>query len=178
MGGDCLNSGSDNCGADINNSIINKQSPVKGAATKAYRAYTSELQVAARRKSVPVHRGSQVPKVITIFNSNDLRFDVASDLSFLIRYSPLNGRTKRYIYKRITDSNRIQSIERQGYRWLVQDVDQCIEYIVLRQCRYEYGHYHYTGVEKIVLKTRATIKNWATVRVEANLRDWIYFEKG
>jgi len=94
----------------------------------------------------------------------------------LIRYSPLNGRTNQYNFKRVINPDRIREMERRGFRWIAQEVDFSHEYFVLRQADIE--NYRYTGVVKIVKMTKATVKQWATTRIEANSEDWIYYEKG
>lgn len=177
MDGDCLNSGSNNnCGADTNNSTVNKQSPASGTAAKAYQVYTQGVQNPIGQPVAPVYQISQKPKFITIYNQRDLKFDLSDDLSILIRYSPLNGRTNQYTYKRVVSPARICEFERHGYRWIAQKIDFSHEYFVLRQVDIEYNRY--TGVVKIVKMTNAIVKQWATTRIEANPGDWIYYEKG
>lgn len=115
-------------------------------------------------------------KFITIYNQSDLKIEVSEDLTALIRYSPLNGRTRRYDYRRVINTSRIRELEGRGYKWIVQNVDLSKEYFVLRQVDIEYSRY--TGVIKIVKMTNATVKQWATTRIEASPGDWIYYEKG
>ena len=165
MGGDCLNSGSNSCSADFSNSTVNKQSPASGAAAKTYKMYVQGNKTSARQQ-----------KFITIYNQSDLKIEVSEDLTALIRYSPLNGRTRRYDYRRVINTSRIRELEGRGYKWIVQNVDLSKEYFVLRQVDIEYSRY--TGVIKIVKMTNATVKQWATTRIEASPGDWIYYEKG
>lgn len=115
-------------------------------------------------------------KFITIYNQSDLKIEVSEDLSALTRYSPLNGRTRRYDYRRVINTARIRQLEGRGYKWIVQNVDLSKEYFVLRQVDIEYSRY--TGAIKIVKMTNAIVKQWATTRIEASPGDWIYYEKG
>lgn len=125
----------------------------------------------------PVNLIIQKPKFITIYNQRDLRFDVSDDLSILIQYSPLNGRTNKYSYKRVINPSRISEIERRGYKWIPQIVELSHEYFVLRQVDIENSRY--TSIVKLVKMTNATVKEWATTRIEANHpEDWVYYEKG
>ena len=138
--------------------------------------YTSGVQNPTGQPAASAHQISQKPRFITIYNQRDLKFDISDDLSLLIRYSPLNGRTNKYIYERVTNPTRISELERRGYKWIVQKVDFSNEYFVLRQVDIEYSRY--TGAVKIVKMTNATVKQWATTRIEAEQGDWIYYEKG
>lgn len=118
------------------------------------------------------HKISPELKFITIYNHKNLKFKVSKDFSILIRYSPLNGRKCKY--KRVTDKNNISKLEK-FRQWSLQSVDMSNEYYVLRNVDLD-GHY--TGVVKIVKKTKATVIHWATIRIKANPEDWIYYEKG
>lgn len=113
-----------------------------------------------------------------------------NDDSTVMKQSPLKGRTNGYSYKRVDDPDRIREIKKREYEWMwlgckryewriPQSVEQSYKYFVLRQ--FDKENDCYTGVVKLVEKTKATVKQWLRFppSIEANREDdWIYYEKG
>lgn len=82
--------------------------------------------------------------------------------------------SKRTKYWRVTELNYVSRLK--SFRqWSLQGVDLSKEYYILFNVDSEGS---YTGIVKIVKKTKATVKQWATIRIKANPEDWIYYEKG
>ena len=149
MAGDWNSSGNNNCGANNLGTSI-KQSPNKPDAT--------------------------LSQFITVYRSRILQYDLSERT--LRRISIQNGIKREFLYKRITDMQMIWQIERINYsKWVVQDVNLSKDYIILRQIIDDY-HPRYTGYYKVVKMTNATIKQWATTRVDAKPEHWMYYGKG
>ena len=94
----------------------------------------------------------------------------------LIYIQVQNG--KETVYTRISDKQTIRDIERMYCcKWVTQDINMSKDYIILRQIIDDY-HPRYTGYYKVVKMTDATIKQWATIRVEAKPEHWMYYGRG
>lgn len=139
-----------------------------------YQLYIPQVEVPAGQPVNTYPRIVQKTKYITIYEHGDTKFVISEDLLRLIRYFPLNGRTKQYNYKRVMNPVHIYEIEKKGFKWSAQEVDYSNEYFVLRQINMESNRY--TKVVKIVRMTDATVKQWRTVRIEADSSNWIYYE--
>ena len=92
----------------------------------------------------------------------------------MICYLLLNdGKSQYKRYKRVKDKKNILKFKK-FRQWIPRSVNISDEYCVL--CNVDSEGY-YTGIVKIVKKTKATVKKWVTICIEANPEDWIYYEK-
>ena len=104
-----------------------------------------------------------------------MKIDLSADLEKLKR--TFIQRNSCHEYLRVNDNERITQIENLGNHWKVLD-DKKSKYLILLQVDSNPYGYKYTGIIKIVEKTRATVKEWIERHVEAKEPgDWMYYKR-
>lgn len=120
----------------------------------------------------------------TIFRSKAYQIDLSLKHTVVIWRSMENG--SEWLYQKINDSKEIAEIERLnsrlGCKWEVMNMEQCMEYFVLRQVRIDPNTNirRYTSNIKIIKKTDAVEERtiWGdTVMKAKSISNWQYYKK-